>query len=182
MRKLIFLMITILSLALAACSGETTSTDSGSQSSAQDTQEANNETATNEENTESQANDNVIELNQLIVDNENIKATLARIERKSDSIFGDSIEVVFEVENKREDTITVQAREVSVDNKMVDESMIVMSQDISGGKMADAVLTIQDFEGKGLPSMEENFEMLLHVFSWDDMDFQEDHEVKVSFK
>lgn len=69
----------------------------------------------------------------------------------------------------------------AVEKKMVDESMRSMSQEIAGGQVADAVLTIQSLEGKELPSMEENFEMLLHVFSWDDMDFEEDHEVKVEF-
>lgn len=109
-----------------------------------------------------------------------MKATLVSVERKTDSLFGDSVEVTFEVENKRSDTIEVQAREVSADGKMIDEAMLVMSQEVSSGKKADAVLTIQNFEEDGeLPAMEENIEMLLHIFSWDDFDFTEDHEVTI---
>ncbi|MBM7598933.1 hypothetical protein JOC34_001290 [Virgibacillus halotolerans] len=30
--------------------------------------------------------------------------------------------------------------------------------------------------------MEEELEMKLHIFSWDDMEFEEDYDVKVEFK
>ena len=87
------------------------------------------------------------------------------------------------MENKREDTIEVQAREVSADGKMIDEGMITMSQEVASGKKAVATLTVQNYEEDGeLPPMEENIEMLLHIFSWDDMDFTEDHEVMIDLK
>lgn len=62
----------------------------------------------------------------------------------------------------------------------VDEPMLHMSQEVVAGKKADAVLEIENFDGD-LPDMEEELKMKLHVFSWDDMDFDEDYEVKVEF-
>ncbi|MFE7062850.1 hypothetical protein ACFVAD_11930 [Sutcliffiella sp. NPDC057660] len=122
------------------------------------------------------------EFNKVIVDNENIKATLISVEKIVDKEWDEEkIDVTFEVENKRADTIEIQAREVSADGKMVEENMLFMSTEISGGKLADSVLTIQNYEGD-LPAIEENIEMLLHVFSWDDMEFEEQHPVLIEFK
>src|SRR5699024_11467173 len=78
-------------------------------------------------------------------------------------------------------TIVVQAREVSADGKMIDDMMISMSQEISGGKMADAVLEIENYDGD-LPEIEEDIEMILHIFSWDDHDFEGDVDVKIEFE
>lgn len=74
-------------------------------------------------------NDGMVrEYNQQIVDNENIRATLVRVERIVDETWDEErVEIVFEVENKRSDTIEVQAREVSADGKMIDDTMLVMS-------------------------------------------------------
>lgn len=167
-RILLILAGVLLIGVLVACGGDTgTDTD-------------NNTEPESEQNEQNESDSSVKEFNQEIVDNENVKATLVSVERKTDSLFGDSVEVTFEVENKRSDTIEVQAREVSADGKMIDEAMLVMSQEVSSGKKADAVLTIQNFEEDGeLPAMEENIEMLLHIFSWDDFDFSEDHEVTI---
>lgn len=117
-----------------------------------------------------------------IADSENIKATLISAETIIDKEWDEEkIEIMFEVENKRQDTIEVQAREVSADGKMIDDTMLSMSQEIAPGKKADAILTIQNYEGD-LPEIAENLEMILHVFSWDDMDYEEEHQVKIDFK
>ena len=65
---------------------------------------------------------------------------------------------------------------------MVDDSIQMMSQEVAAGKVAEAVLTLQDYEGNELPTLEGDLEMLLHVFSWEDMEYQEDAEVKVNFE
>lgn len=145
------------------------------------------ETVGDEEKTEKEVvkeeGNEVKELNKVIVDNNSIKATLVSVEHIVNEEWNEEkIEVKFEVENKRPETIEVQAREVSTDGKMVDDSLLMMSQEVSSGKIADAVLTIQDYEGGELPSIEQDLEMLLHVFSWDNYDFQEDHKVDISFK
>ena len=38
-----------------------------------------------------------------------------------------------------------------------------------------------EFEDTSLPKMEENIEFILHVFSWDDYDYEMDYPVKVEF-
>lgn len=168
--KKFFYLLSVLSLflLLAAC-GETTEENvSGEVENADD--QATEESETNEN-----------EINQVIVDNENVKATLVKIVKKDDPIWGKSIEVVFDVQNKRSETITVQANEVSADNRMVDEALITMSQDVASGKSATAKLTINELEGYDFPELKENFEMTLHIFSWDNYDYEENYPVKVTF-
>lgn len=165
MKKALSILIGVLLIGvLAACGGDTdTQTDSAGQENGQNDSDKK-------------------EFNQEIVDNDNVKATLVSFERENDDTFGDTVEITFEVENKRSDTIVVQAREVSADGKMVDDGLLTMSQEVSSGKTADAVLTIRNYEDEELPPMEENIEMLLHIFSWDDMDFREDHDVTIDLK
>lgn len=122
------------------------------------------------------------QFNEEVVDNEHVKATLVSVEKIIDKDWDEErFEIKFEVENKRDETIEVQAREVSADGKMIDDAMIFMSQEISAGKLADAVLRIENFDGD-LPEIEENLEMILHIFSWDDYDFENDIDVKIDFK
>lgn len=163
--------IFMLFLSLTAC-GETTEENVNGKVENTETEQTAEETKEDEK-----AN----EINQVIVDNENVKATLVKIVKKEDPIWGKSIEVIFDVENKRQDSIEVQARSVSADGRMVDETLLVMSQEVAPGKSATAKLEIQEFEGYEFPELKENFEMTLHIFSWDQMDYQEDHPVKVTF-
>ncbi|NLY78381.1 MAG: hypothetical protein GX072_00320 [Lysinibacillus sp.] len=173
MQKLLYL-ISVTSLLLLAACGDTTEEDLG----------GNVDTDTTNENTEQQAEDtsnNEKEINEVIVDNENVKVTLVKIVSKSDDIWGNSVEVVYDVTNKRSDNIEVQARNVSVDDRMVDETLLSMSQEVAPGKSATATLTINEFEGYEFPKFENNFEMTLHIFSWDNMDYTEEHPVSITF-
>src|SRR5699024_5107540 len=102
------------------------------------------------------------EINKEIVDNDDFTIDLISVEKKVNTEYNEEkIEVKFEVENKRDDTITVQAREVSADGKMIDPTIASMSTDISSGKVADAILNIQDYEGDDLPEIEEDLELIL---------------------
>src|SRR5699024_6919109 len=67
-------------------------------------------------------------------------------------------EITFDVENKRDDTIIVTAKEVSSNDKMIDNRMLFMHQEISPGKSADAVLSIENIKGE-LPEIKETLEM-----------------------
>lgn len=180
MKKLLFGLLLLLTLALAAC-GSTSENVSGKVDT--DKATSTEQEATEEEAVESseEASNDENEINQLIVDNENVKATLVKIIKKSDDIWGNTIEVVFDVENKRSDTIEVQANTVSADGRMVDETLLSMSQEVAPGKAATATLTINEYEGYDFPALESDFEMTLHIFSWDDYDYTEDHPVKVTF-
>src|SRR5699024_7354422 len=124
------------------------------------------------------------EFNEEVIDTKQFKAKLIRAERVSDEFQkGERIEVTFEVENKRKDTVTVRGEEVSVDGKMVDDMMVYMMQDVSGGKKADIVLTIDDNYGKEkLPEVEENLEFILKVYSKENIESLDEHVVKIDFK
>ena len=73
--------------------------------------------------------------------------------KKNDELWGQSYEVVFDVENKRADTIVVQAREVSADGRMVDEMLIAMSDELAPGKVGLAKLIIDEYEGYDFPEI-----------------------------
>ena len=113
--------------------------------------------------------------NQEVVNNEKITATIIDV-KKEEEVF----QVTFEIENKSDKTIIVQSREVSADGKMIDDSMIFMSEEVSGGKKADAVLKIQNYdEEKEFPTIEENMELLLFVVNDDDLTSYEEYPVTI---
>lgn len=178
MKKVFFgaALILIMSLFLAGCGD-----------SEEDNLGGTVENGSSENDTESNTEDNEEEdteenkINEVIVDDENYKATLLEIVKKEDEIFGSSIEIVFEIENKLDKTITVQARDVSADGYMVDETILVMSQDVVGGKKAKAVLSIEDFDGYDFPELEEDLEMVLHVLDEETYDSIGEHEVNITF-
>jgi len=179
MRNILFALLSFIIIAgLVACDGE--EVQDKDVSSVESSNEE-NEAAAAEEETEEEE-EAVKEFNKEIIDNDSVKATLVSVEHIVDKDWDEEkYDIKFEVENKLDDTVEVQAREVSADGKMVDESMLMMSQEISGGKVADAVLTIESFEGDDLPDMEEDLEMILHVFSWEDMEQEENIDVNIEF-
>lgn len=191
MKKALLLFIAVLLAAfLVACGDSDSDSDASADSEDNSEQESNEESsdtekedAADEADQEESADGEVYEFNQEIADTDNFKATLVRIEKSYDDFFdSEIIEVAFEVENKLENALEFQARQVSINGKMVDESLLIMSTEVAGGKSADAVLTIQDFEGGELPALEGDFEMLLHVFDWEDFDFEDNAEVSVDFE
>lgn len=178
MKKLIYVFATlIMSIVLAGC-GET-ETESVPGNVQTDSTQKNTE-----KNSETDSADKGVEenkINQVIVDNDNYKATLLEIVKKSDEIWGNSIEVIYEIENKLNYTIGVQARSVSADGYMVDEATLSMSQEVAAGKKAKAVLTINDFEGYDFPELNSDFEMKLYMFNYDSFEEIAEHDVKVTF-
>src|SRR5690625_2154581 len=179
-RIFVSLMPLVLLLGLVACAVTETEEKpiDSVESNDQNEEDATSESESGDE--EPDEDGETHELNKEIADNDDVKVILTNVEKIIDPGWDEEkIEVTFEVENKREDTIEVQAREVSIDDKMVDESMLIMSQEISGGKLADAVLTIQSFD-KPLPEMEENMELILHIFDWE-FEFENDIDVRIDF-
>ncbi|MEK4284211.1 MULTISPECIES: hypothetical protein [Ureibacillus] len=172
MKKILSFMLFLSLLLLAACGDKTEENLSG------DVDSTDTETA---EGTEDQTDNREQEINEVIVDNENVKATLVKIVRIQDETWGNSVEVVFDITNKRDHSIEVQARSVSVDDRMIDETILSMSQEVAPGKSATAKLTIQEFEGYEFPQFEKNLEMTLYFFSWDNVDYEEEHPVSVTF-
>ena len=174
MNKFIFNVAIILTLALAGCGNSSEENINGT---------VNNDTATNDttNSDNSTANDEKESINEVIVDNDMYKITLLEIVKKEDEIWGNSINVVYEVENRLDYTIGVQARSVSADGYMVDEAIYSLSQEVAAGKKAKAILTINDFEGYDFPELTSDFEMTLVVFNYDTFEDIAEHPVKVSF-
>lgn len=118
-----------------------------------------------------------------IVDNESVKATLKTIEFVEDPAYDEEkYEITYEVENKTDKVILVQSRNVSADGMMVDEAMIMMSNEIAPGKKAKCVLEIMDWEGGPVPAMNENFEMILYVADNDSYEDIGEYKVNVDLK
>ncbi|WP_017472565.1 hypothetical protein [Amphibacillus jilinensis] len=133
-----------------------------------------------EDETTEDAESDSKEFNQVIADTDHIKATLVSIEKVTDASWaGDAYNVNIEIENKREDTIRIRASEVSADGRMIDD-MAFLSDTVAGGKILDATLKIQNYDGD-LPVMEENLEFILSVSSADHFDFRDDTNVIIDF-
>jgi hypothetical protein len=47
--------------------------------------------------------------------------------------------------------------------------------------LADCVLTISEYEGFTIPALEKNLEMTLHIFSWDEYNFELELPVYAAF-
>lgn len=186
MNKKILSLFIVSTLALSACGGEDTETTDNEEATdeveevSEDT--ADNETEEEEETEESDDDSEVHEFNQELIDDENMKATIVDIKKVYDEDWDEEkILVNFEIENKKEDLITAQARNVSINNKMVDESFLMMSQDIASGKAADATLTIESYTDDEIPELEDNLEMILYIYD-ENFDYENEIDVSVSFE
>lgn len=181
MKRILFTLVAlILSIGLVACSDSDSSSEEKDvenvESSGDNDEKEGADDEADEEEEEKQ------EINKEIVDNDDFTIDLISVEKKVNTEFDEEkIEVKFEVENKRDDTITVQAREVSADGKMIDPTIASMSTDVSSGKVADAILNIQDYEGGDLPEIEEDLELILNVVDMDDYDYSEEVDVSIEF-
>lgn len=179
MKNLSIALFLALTMGLGGCSSSSDGEETDNNTTNQETQIAD----TGSDQTEQTASkEGVTEYNQAIASDDLFDITLTTIEYLEDSIFGDSIEITFTVLNKSDMTVEVQAREISFDNKMVDDSLPSMSQEISAGKTADCVLTLISYDDSvELPAMEDNMELTLHIFSWDDWDFDHNYPVTLNF-
>ena len=140
------------------------------------------EKASPEEQAAEQKQVDTIKVGKQIADTPTMKATLVSVEKVVDKEWDEEyVDVKYEIENKLDKTIVIQAREVSADGKMIDEGMLDMSQEVAAGKKADAVMRVQNYEGE-LPTIETNLEMLLLAIDNDTYEDIEQHKVNVDFK
>src|SRR5699024_8331228 len=183
MRNVLILLLSIVvAVGLTACGGEKGVEEKKVKSADGKADETEEGAAEDKEEEEKEEDSKEQQFNEEIVDNDDVKATLISVEKIAENEWDeDRIKITYEVEMKGQDTTVVEAREEPADGKMIDDMMISRSQEISGGKMADAVLEIENYDGD-LPEIEEDIEMILHIFSWDDHDFEGDVDVKIEFE
>lgn len=135
-----------------------------------------------QEKKEATKDNGTINVDKVIADTANVKATFTSVVLKKDEIFGDSYEIHFDIQNKTGKTITVQSRELSTDGKMVSDVIQSMSQDIAAGKSADSILTITKLDGYDFPEIKKNVELTLDFFNAESFDTIEKHKVNVNLK
>ena len=136
------------------------------------------------EETEDEATTETEEVNQNIADDDLVKIDLLNVERTTDEIFGDSIKVNFEIENKTDSKIIVQSRDVSADGYMVDD-IVAFSPEIAANKKIKDKLTLEEVfldEGDELPKLEENLEMTIIVVDDETYDEIGSYDVNIDFK
>ncbi len=119
-----------------------------------------------------------IEFNTEIADTKNVKATLKSFENIYDEITGEYKEVTFDVENRSAHTIEIQAYNIHVDGKRINQGSGILSQELKSGQKEKCVLTLQSYTSSELPSIKEKIKLELHVFSWDH-EIEEDHYVEI---
>ncbi|MBM7541665.1 hypothetical protein [Amphibacillus cookii] len=181
MKKFLVLILSLFVVFVLAACGESGAEEkdvnsvetSGKADEVTDTDEGEDEAV---EDSESDAE----EFDQVIADTDNIKATLVSIEKVTDTTFEEEYYGVnIEIENKQEETLEVQTKEISADGRMIDD-MVFFSETVSGGKISDATMKIQNYDGD-LPSMEENLEFILSVYSSDDYEVKDEVDVIINF-
>src|SRR5690625_1775508 len=122
MRNILFALLSFIIIAgLVACDGE--EVQDKDVSSVESSNEE-NEAAAAEEETEEEE-EAVKEFNKEIIDNDSVKATLVSVEHIVDKDWDEEkYDIKFEVENKLDDTVEVQATEVSADGKIDRKSVV----------------------------------------------------------
>lgn len=172
MKKLLILLASAVLLLSACGEVETKEKDVGSVESS--------DKAKGKESESKETEEAETEIEKVVADDEYIKATLVSIEHKVDDLFDEEKYVVnITLENKTENKIMVQARDVSIDGTMVDD-MVMFSQDVAGNKKANGKLEIQNYDGD-LPEMNEDIEFTLTVIDEESFDTVAEHEVNVDF-
>jgi len=174
MRKIFILMfLAIITFGLTACGEEATEKEVesvGASGKEDKEEEADAEDATSEKE----------EVGEVIADDDHIKATLVSVEHIEDETFDEELyEVNIELENKTDETLEVQANEVSIDGTMVDD-LVFFSETVAGGKSSNGVLTIQNYDGD-LPTMDNDIEFILSILNEETFETIADHDVNVEF-
>lgn len=179
MKKILFVLLILPALLLVACDGNNTGNEPNPDVSNEEENVAENEVNNEEANVAENESDDKVSFEEEIADDEYLHAIINDVEFVEDDIFGDSYTVHIDLENKTEQKIVVQARDVSADGLMVDD-MVIFSQEIAGEKRAKGKLEIISFEEE-LPALEEELEFKLIVF--DDETFEQlaEYDVKLDF-
>lgn len=175
-KKIMTLLVSIIAVfGLVAC-GETTTEEKEIESVG--ASESSEEDKTDSDGSEESSD--VEEVEEVIANDDYIKATLVNVEHVVDDLFDEEKYVInIDLENKTSDKIVVQARDVSIDGTMVDD-MVFFSEEIAGEKNAKGKMEIQNYEGD-LPSMDDNLEFILVILNDETYEDITEHDVKIEF-
>lgn len=122
-----------------------------------------------------------VEKNEVIYDKDGITVTYLGFKTQESSFYGEEMEIMFDVKNNLDKNVELNPEFVSADDRMIDDNVISGGASVSPGKTASLKVTIAEFnKGAGLPKIEENIEMTLNVYDWDE--FEMDVPLKVKLK
>ena len=127
-----------------------------------DSNNANTDTSINSQvvSQDNKKEETVAQVTEVLLDNEIAKVTMLGVD--NEGTFGPELKL--EIENKTNKTITIQAREISVDGMMAEPTF---SCEISGGKKAKDSMSFMASDVSEL----KNIEGIIHIFdseSWDE--------------
>ncbi len=159
MKKKLFLCLMATTLILSGCSGSENTSEPSEETVSEETENPESETKTEESIT-----DITIE-EQLLLEQDGIRVTATGIDTEG-SFMGSELKLL--IENESDKNITVQARNVSVNEYMVDTSM---SADVASQKKINDALTFSEssLEECGISNIA-NIELSFHIFdseTWD---------------
>lgn len=123
-----------------------------------------------------------VEINEVIVDNDNIKVTALDVTKTNSHDKGQRIKLKLDIENKTEQNIVADAKLVSFDDRIVDESMIILWGEVASGRTGTVELEVFEADGYDFPTLNDNIEFTLYLFSWKDINFEEEIPVKINLK
>lgn len=174
MKKALVLLMSLFVVGLAACGEDVENKEIGNVNS-----EGNENTEQNDGNNNQNEENETSSYDEVLLDNEDVTVVLQGITTVSDDIFGDEHQIKLQIENKLDETIEVQAHEVSLDGLMVDD-MVFFSETVAGGKKSNAELSIMALD-EDLPELNENLEFKLMIFN-EGFDTLNDSQVSVDIK
>lgn len=172
MKKLISLLA-VSGLFLAACQEESKPAEEKKEDV---TVESNKREETNETNEE--VNESKKELDEQIADSETATIKLISIETEpADFMPNDKHILTFEIENKSDQKIGLQMRELSINNEMVSEEHQNMHGEATPGKTAKVKLEIESYE-EGTPTPElvgkiEGALLVLNAETFEDIEYHD---------
>lgn len=130
------------------------------------------------EATDESSNDQYVAINETFADDDILTGELVEIEFLSDEFYDeddelfkyDRYELRLEIENHSDETLEMEAREVSINDRMVGEGIFYNGYIVSPGKSAQVIFELGDIsqtDGIELPPLENNFEMVLRLHTED---------------
>lgn len=135
-------------------------------------EEGGDETTTSDEN----GNEESI----IIVDDDDFYIEYTGYEVIEDRYYGTMYEFEFLIENKTEKKVQVFARSVSIDGMMVDDSIVMIFQDIAAGKKAKTLLEFQTYDkNEELPELVGDLELEIEMMDLEDYDFDVSYPVTI---
>ncbi|MGX7108885.1 hypothetical protein [Facklamia miroungae] len=116
----------------------------------------------------------------IITDDEDFFIKYIEVNEKDDEDLGYYYEFVFEVENKTDKTMNILAEDVTIDDDLVDEKMVFLSEEIEAGAKDQIILKIQSLdEDEKVPELDDDLEMMLKLVNDEDPDLNIDYPVQI---